>query len=241
MTNKTLNFRIKEIELKKAFKVHRDYNIEEDFRYPYHLTPYQGCAFQCVYCFNYKNPKYWKNIEDKQSQIVVAKNIVDLVRQELTEITRSSDLPLMVRIGTSAEIYGPAEEEYRITRGILEEFAKSNGWHIRIPTKSDLVLRDIDLLQQLDCLVTITLTTTSEDYASKLEPKAPTVAKRLEVLKELRKKGIRSRIRCEPYLEGISDVENMLRIKEELGLEEVKVKKLNYYHPEEILKYLGGV
>jgi DNA repair photolyase len=232
-------FNVKEVNLKKAFKVHEDYNIEEDFKYPYHLTPYQGCAFQCVYCFNYKRDKYWKNVDDVTGQIVVGANIVDVLRQELPLVTMDSKLPLVCRIGTEAEIYGPAEEKYGLMRGILQEFAKYPGWHIRIPTKSDLVLRDVDLLKKLDCMVPVTLTTMDDSVAKKLEPNAPSVSRRIEVLRELRRNGIRCRIRCEPYIEGISDTSGMEKLAEELGLEEVKVKKLNYFSVDEIVERMG--
>ena len=231
-------FTIREIELEKAFKIHEDFDIEKDFKYPYHLTPYQGCTFQCVYCFNNRNPKYWTKVDKKDSEIVVAKNIVDLVQGELGLITPNSQLPLICRIGTEAEIYGPAEEHYKLTRRILEAFTRYPEWHLRIPTKSDLVLRDIDLLQELDALVTMTLVTTIPAYAEKLEPNAPSVRARLQTLKQLRDAGIKCRIRCEPYIEGISDVENMEKVKEWLGLEEVKVKPLNYFTQEEIMKFL---
>lgn len=231
--------RIKEIKLKRAFKIHRDFDLEKDFRYPYHLTPYQGCTFGCVYCFNTKIKKYWRDIDRQDNQIVVAKNIVDLVKNELSVISKNSSLPLIVRIGTEAEIYGPVEKEYRITRGILEQFTKYPQWKGEIPTKSDLVLRDLDLLKQLDFHVTITIVTTNEDLAAKLEPYAPIVSRRIEVLRQLRQNGIKCRIRCEPYLEGISDVENLLKIKEELGLEKVKVKPLNYYTESEIKQMIG--
>lgn len=232
------DFTVKEIALEKAFKEYENYDIEKDFRYPYHLTPYQGCAFRCRYCFNYKSSKYWTDIDDRKNQIVVATNIVDLVREELPNIKESPKMPLMVRIGTEAEIYGPAEETYMLTRGILEAFRETGGWHIRIPTKSDLVLRDKDILKDLDCMVTTTLTTTDEDNARKLEPHAPSVERRVDMLRNLREAGIRCRIRCEPYIEGISDLENMEMIKDDLGLEEVKVKPLNYFSREEIMRLI---
>ena len=237
--SKKQEYTVKEIQIKKAFKEHEDFNIMEDFSYPYHLIPYQGCAFQCVYCFNYKNPKYWKNIEDKKSEIVVATNIIDLVKQELQEITNNPKLPLVLRIGTEAEVYGPAEEKYNLTRQILQEFVKYPQWHIRIPTKSDLILRDIDILKQLDCLVTFTLSTTDEGYASKLELNAPSVKRRIDAMSKLRKNNIKCRIRCEPYLEGITDIGNMLKIKQELKLEEIKIKPLNYFSEDEVLREAG--
>lgn len=238
---------VKEVQLDKAFKAHTDFNLEEDFRYPYHLTPYQGCSFGCVYCFNTKTDKYWNQIDgaDKQSegrdrikQIAVATNIASLVREELPTITTSGALPLWVRIGTEAEIYGPAEERYRVMSGVLEQFIGYPGWKGEIPTKSSLVLRDLHLLKQLDFHVTMTIVTTDEGLASRLEPYAPSVAERIDTLRHLRSEGVRCRIRCEPYLEGISDLDNLERIKEELGIEKLKVKKLNYYTLDEIKKMI---
>jgi len=237
---KTKNYSIKEIKLDRAFKIYRDFNLEEDFKYPFHLTPYQGCSFGCVYCFNTVNKEYWTSLDPngRDKQIAVATNIVDLLKKELPEVS-SMDLPKVVRIGTEAEIYGPPEEKYKITRGILEQFINYPGWKGEIPTKSDLVLRDIDLLKKLNFHVTVTIVTTNESLAEKLEPYAPSVKRRIETLRELRANGINCRIRCEPYLEGISDVDNLLKIKDELGLEKVKVKHLNYYTLDEIKKMIG--
>jgi DNA repair photolyase len=231
--------RVREIEIKKAFKEYRDYDLEQDFKFPYHLTPYQGCTFGCVYCFNTKTDKYWAE-KRAEGEVVAARNIVSLVRQELPIITENSSLPLIVRIGTEAEIYGPAEEKYQLTRGILNEFLQyKDKWKGEIPTKSELVLRDIDLLKQLDFHVTMTIVTTNDGLAKKLEPSAPSSSQRIETLRKLREAGIRCRIRCEPYLPGISDLENLEKIKDELGIEKVKVKKLNYYSLDEIRSMMG--
>ncbi|MBD3247638.1 radical SAM protein [Candidatus Pacearchaeota archaeon] len=234
-----MSYKVIEVNAEKAFRKYDNYDIEKDFRYPYHLTPYQGCVFQCVYCFNYKKSKYWKNIEDRKNEIVVVKNMPELVSKEIKKLNMENH-PKIVRIGTEAEIYGPAEKEYNITRKILEEFAKyGKMWKIYIPTKSDLILRDIDLLKKLNVVVTVTIVTTNEKLAKKLEPHAPSVKRRIEVLRELRKNKIPCRIRCEPFLEGISDVENINKIKNELDLIEVKVKKLNYFTLDEVKKRAG--
>lgn len=233
-------YAVKEIILPHAFGIHLDYDIEKDFKYPYHLTPYEGCVFKCVYCFNGYTSKYWSHLDkkDKPNEIAAAINIIELIQHELPLINVISKLPLIVRIGTKAEVYGPVEKEHKLMPRILNEFLKYPKWQIYIPTKSDLILRDIPIIKKLNVLVTITLTTTDDEMAKKIEPFAPLPSKRIEVLKTLRENEIKCRIRCEPYLPGVSDLDNMMKLKKELKLEELKIKSLNYCSEEEILKYL---
>lgn len=232
-------YEVKKIMLSHAFGIHLDYDIEKDFKYPYHLTPYEGCVFKCAYCFNNYTSEYWPHLEkNKPNEIAVATNIVELIQNELPLINIISKLPLIVRIGTKAEVYGPVEKEYKLMPRILNEFLKYPKWQIYIPTKSDLILRDILIIKKLNVLVTITLTTTDDEKTEKIEPFAPPPSRRIEVLKTLRENDIKCRIRCEPYLPGVSDLDNMMKLKNELKLEELKIKSLNYYSEEEILKYL---
>lgn len=231
-------YEVKKIMLSHAFGIHLDYDIEKDFKYPYHLTPYEGCVFKCAYCFNNALSKYWSHLnngKEKPNEIAVAVNIVELIQNELPLINMISKLPLIVRIGTEAEIYGPAEKEYRLMPQIFNEFLKYPKWEIRIPTKSDLILRDIPLIKKLNVLVTITIVTTDDETAKIIEPFAPLPSRRIEVLRNLREHGIRCRVRCEPYICGISDLDNIMKLKKELELEEIKIKPLNYYSEEEIL------
>ncbi len=233
-------YEIKEIALSHAFGIHPDYDIEKDFKYPYHLAPYEGCAFGCKYCFNNINSKYWPHInkKEKPNEIAAAINIVQLIQSELPLINAISKLPFIVRIGTKAEVYGPAEQKYGLMPQIFNEFLKYPKWHIYIPTKSDLILRDVPIIKKLNVLVTITLVTTDDEAAKKIEPFAPPPSARIKVLEILKENGIRCRIRCEPYIYGVSDLDNMMKLKKELDLEELKIKPLNYYSEEEILEYL---
>lgn len=224
---------VKEVTVKSAFIVHKNYNIEKDFSYPFHLSGYTGCLWSldecipgCIYCYARKRWKrYWRLLAHPY-QLIVKTNYPELVAKELPRMDKK-DLPKIVRIGTHSEPYGPLEKKYKITRGILEAFVEYTHWEIRIPTKSQLILRDIDLLQQLNVLVTVTITTLR--HASHFEPRVPTPLQRIQVLRVLNKHDIRTRIRVEPTLGSYTELEEIQKIGEDVGVEEVKVKKLNYF------------
>ncbi len=228
--NTALTFR--EIKVKKAFVVHSDYNIKKDFKYPFHLSAYQGCSSHCIYCYARRNwRRFWSLCQDPE-QIIVKINYPEIVEKELS-LMEKKGLPLIMRIGTHSEPYNALEPRYRLTRKTLEKFIGRSGWEIRIPTKSKHILLDKDILLCLNVLVTVTIT--SLYHWQRFEPDSISVYDRLLLLKELKRNGIRTRIRVEPYLEGFTELEEIKKIGRDLGVEEIKVKKLNYYSMTELL------
>jgi DNA repair photolyase len=224
---------VKEITVTHAFSVSKKYNIEKDFRYPFHLSAYVGCLWDleepipgCRYCYARKMWKrYWRQL-DHPYQLLVKTNYPELVAKEFPRMDKK-DLPKICRIGTHSEPYGPLEKKYELTKRTLEAFLEYPHWEIRIPTKSTLILRDKELLQQLNVLVTTTITTLN--HAAHFEPRAPGPYKRLQTLRLLSEAGIRTRIRIEPHLGQYTEEELIRKIGEEIGVEEIKVKKLNYF------------
>lgn len=112
----------------------------------------------------------------------------------------------LISISNSTDPYQPEEEIYRDSRRILE-ILKGRGLKVLITTKSDLVLRDLDLLKEMSASVMITITTLRQDVAEKLEPKAPSPHRRLLALSKLSQYGIPCGIRIDPIIPGINDDE----------------------------------
>jgi DNA repair photolyase len=140
-----------------------------------------------------------------EQRIFVKQHAADLLRQELRHVKQDES----IAIGTATDPYQPAERRYEITRGILEVFAERKNFSIGIISKSNLILRDLDLLKQVAERnlfgVTITITTMDVDLARILEPRAPRPDLRLEAVRQLHEAGLRVGVNCCPVLPGITD------------------------------------
>src|SRR5438067_12865889 len=110
------------------------------------INPYRGCEFACNYCYARYTHEFMEMRDgaDFEQKIYVKQHAADLLRQELRRVKPGEE----IAIGTATYPYQPAERRYEVTRAILEEFARHEGLELGIVTKSNLVLRDIDLLQE---------------------------------------------------------------------------------------------
>jgi DNA repair photolyase len=142
---------------------------------------------------------------DFERKIFVKQHAVDLLRHELRRVKPDEAIAL----GTATDPYQPAERRYEITRGILEEFARHRGLELGIVTKSNLVVRDVEMLQQIQrenkLSVHITITTLNTDLARILEPRAPRPDLRFEAVRGLAQAGVRVGVSCCPVMPGITD------------------------------------
>jgi DNA repair photolyase len=115
----------------------------------------------------------------------------------------------LIAIGTATDPYQPAERRFEMTRSILEEFANYEGYDIGIVTKSNLVVRDADVLRRIGernkIYVNVTVTTLDYRLAHLLEPRAPRPDLRLEAVRELNSVGVPAGVICAPVLPGITD------------------------------------
>jgi DNA repair photolyase len=140
-----------------------------------------------------------------ERKIYVKQHAAELLRQELKRVKAGESIAL----GTATDPYQPAERRYEVTRGILEEFARHRGFELGIVTKSNLVVRDIELLKSVaranKISVHITVTTLDTELARILEPRAPRPDLRIDALRELARAGIRVGISCSPVIPGITD------------------------------------
>jgi DNA repair photolyase len=176
------------------------------------INPYRGCEFACKYCYARYTHEFMEmrdGIEFEQ-KIYAKQHAAELLRQELRRVKPGEE----IAIGTATDPYQPIERKLEITRAILQEFARHSGLELGIVTKSALVVRDIDLLQEISqsnrISVNLTVTTTDPDLARILEPRAPRPDLRLEAVKKLRDAGIRTGVICAPVLPGITDAPKQL-------------------------------
>lgn len=155
--------------------------IDSWFWCRYTLNPYNGCEHACIYC-DARSERYYLHPDFEQT-IYIKINAPDLLTHHLSH-TRSH-LPDVVAIGGVCDAYQPAEKKYQITRQILRILYK-NHYPTILSTKSTLIVRDFDLLEQIGqdtwCTAAFTVTTLDPDLAPFLEPFAASPHDRLECL-----------------------------------------------------------
>src|SRR5215467_1725750 len=151
------------------------------------INPYRGCEFACKYCYARYTHEFMEMRDgvDFERKIYVKQQTAWLLRQELKKVKRGEQ----IAIGTATDPYQPAERRFEITRGILQELTLHHGLELGIVTKSDLVVRDIDLLQEVarhnTLYINLTITTLNAKLARILEPRAPRPDLRLQALARL--------------------------------------------------------
>jgi DNA repair photolyase len=177
------------------------------------INPYRGCEFACQYCYARYTHEFLELREphDFERKIFVKENAAHLLEQELRKLPANQT----IAIGTATDPYQPIERREELTRRILEVFARDSGRHrLGIVTKSVLILRDIELLQQVaekhELTVNVTITTDDIDLARKLEPRAPRPDLRFRAVRRLREAGIRVGVLCSPAMPGINDSQPQL-------------------------------
>ena len=177
------------------------------FGVKYTMNLYRGCQHQCLYCDS-RSECY--QIEDF-ADILVKTNAIGLLKKELSSKRARGTIGL----GSMNDCYMPLEERYRLTRQALELIAR-HRFPVHIITKSDLVLRDKDLLAEIGKIyaaVSFTITTADDELAAKLEPGAPSPSRRYQAIKTLSDQGIYTGITLMPVLPFIEDnEENILAI-----------------------------
>src|SRR3954463_15480793 len=162
------------------------------------INPYRGCEFACKYCYARYTHEFMEMRDglEFERKIYVKQHAAELLRQELKRVKADESIAL----GTATDPYQPAERRYEVTRGILEEFARHRGFELGIVTKSNLVVRDLDLLKDVAkanrLSIHITVTTLDVELARILEPRAPRPDLRLEAVRTLAEAGLRVGISC---------------------------------------------
>jgi DNA repair photolyase len=171
------------------------------------INPYRGCEFGCKYCYARYTHEFMEMRDglEFEQKIYVKQHAANLLRQELRRVKRGEE----IAIGTATDPYQPAEKKFEITRTVLEEMSRHQGLEIGIITKSNMILRDLELLKELSrhnqLSVSITVTTMKTSLARILEPRAPRPDLRVDAIRQLSDAGILVGASCSPVIPGITD------------------------------------
>jgi len=185
--------------------------IDTYFGLDYGMNLYRGCQHRCIYCDS-RSECY--GIDAFDEEVLVKVNAIERLHDELPRKRRRG----IVGTGSMNDPYMPLEETVRLTRRALEAIAQ-HGFGVHVVTKSDLVLRDIDVLQRIarsnGAAVSLTVTTMDDGLAQRIEPGAPPPSVRLRALERIARAGIEARIALMPVLPFLEDtVENIAAIVE---------------------------
>jgi DNA repair photolyase len=178
------------------------------FGLKYNMNLYRGCQHGCIYCDS-RSECY--GIDGFDREVLVKANAIDLLRQELARKRVRGTIGL----GAMNDSYMPLERELNLTGRALRVIAEF-GFTVHLLTKSDLVLRDLEILEEINrrfAAVTFTVTTADDDLGKKVEPGAPRVSRRFAAMQVLAEHGIRTGVAMMPLLPFIEDTEeNVLSI-----------------------------
>ena len=177
------------------------------------INPYRGCEFACKYCYARYTHEYMElDGGEFEKKIFVKQNAAPLLAQDVARkysYQRADGRPEHIAIGTATDPYQPAEREYGVTRACLEELAKREGLSVSVITKSNQIVRDIDVLKRIaarsELSLNITVTTLRTRLARLLEPRAPRPDLRLAAVKQLHQAGLRVGVSASPLIPGITD------------------------------------
>ncbi|MDD3336367.1 MAG: radical SAM protein [Eubacteriales bacterium] len=171
------------------------------------MNLYRGCLHGCIYC---DSRSVCYQMKHDFEDIEVKRDAVRILEQEL----RRKRKPCMIGTGAMCDPYLPLERELKLTRQCLQLIRKY-GCGVSVLTKSADILRDLDVLKQINaqskCVVQMTLTTADETLCRKLEPNVSTTKERIETLKIMRDEGIPTVVWLSPFLPFINDTEQNLR------------------------------
>ena len=161
------------------------------------FNPYTGCDHGCVYCYASGYITQFASCRPK-------KDMVQRIQREATKLRGET-----VSISNSSDPYPRVEATTKLTRRCLEVLAECNC-RIQIITKSDLVIRDGDLLSRASSIVALTITTIDTELARLLEPQAPSPNSRLRAAENLISKGIPVSVRIDPIIPFVNDKQEEL-------------------------------
>ncbi|MDI6877267.1 MAG: radical SAM protein [Methanomicrobiales archaeon] len=172
----------------------------------YCINPYGGCGHGCVYCYAAFMKRFLRTAEPWGSFVQARTNIADRLAREIAGGRREG----RVLLSSVTDPYQPAEQQYRLTRACLERLSRTR-MPVSILTKSDGVLRDLDVLRGMaDVEVGFSITTADDDLARLLEPGASPPSRRFHALSALAAAGIRTWVFISPVIPGIGDSDESL-------------------------------
>lgn len=185
------------------------FNRSPDLPFDRSVNPYRGCEHGCVYCF--ARPSHaFLNLSpglDFETRLIARPGIGAVLARELRD--RAYQVA-PIALGTNTDPYQPCEAEHRVMREVLEVLAACRH-PVAITTKGTLVERDLDLLAPMAAAglvrVGVSVTTLDAGLARRMEPRAPSPARRLEVIRRLTEAGVPVRVMASPVVPGLTDHE----------------------------------
>jgi DNA repair photolyase len=185
------------------------------------FNPYTGCDHACVYCYASSYiPKFF-NCRPK-------KDLIPRLKREAAKLKGG-----LISISNSSDPYPNLEAETGLMRKCLELLSECDC-KIQIVTKSNIVVRDVDLLKKMRSMVTLTITTDNDNISKLIEPKAPSPSERLKTAETLIRKGIPTSIRIDPIIPFVNDnPKNLVQTLASIGVKHItsstyKIKRDNW-------------
>jgi DNA repair photolyase len=219
---------VNQIQVKSILNKHK--KRDDWFLDDYSINPYQGCTFNCIYCYT-RGSKYGTHLSKTLS---VKINAPELLEKQLSRRAKRGEYGIICI--ASQEAYLPIEKEFKLTRKLLE-IILSQRFPVFIGTKSTLVLRDLDILKEIDrnailpedlreklkrgTVISFSLSTLDEKLAKIFEPGAPPPKKRLETMRKCKEEGFLAGVNFIPVLPFLSDsdeqLEEMIKTAKDFG------------------------
>lgn len=171
------------------------------------MNLYRGCSHNCIYCDSrsscYQMKHKFEDIEVKKNSIYLLESVLKRKRKKC-----------MIHLGSMSDPYIPHEKDLKYTRRALELVLKYD-FGITLITKSDLILRDLDLIKKINdntkCVIQISLTTFDDDLCRKIEQNVATTNRRVDILKKLNEIKVPTVVWLSPILPFINDTEENIR------------------------------
>lgn len=170
----------------------------------YVINPYIGCSHKCMYCYAEYMKRFTGHAHEKWGEFL-----------DIKRCNKSIDTTMFcendtILFGSVTDAYNPFEKKYQITKGILEQLISCKA-RIEILTKSDLVLRDINILKKMpNVYVGISMNTMNDVLRKELEPYASSIEQRINALKMLHEEGIPTYLFMSPIFPGLSNCEDVI-------------------------------
>jgi len=234
----------REIEVKSV--LNKSKKRDSWFLSDYSFNPYSSCAFNCLYCY-IRGSKYGENLETSLS---VKINSIEILEKQLASRAKRGQFGYIV-LSSATDPYLKLEKEYKLTRQALE-LIHAYHFPVHMITKSDLILRDLDLLEKIDrdaqipegleahikngCIISFSFSFLNDEYGKIFEPGATPTSKRLIALQEVLSKGFLAGVSMMPLLPWISDTTEHL----ELLFSTFKKSKVKYVLPATTTLYGNG-
>lgn len=166
----------------------------------YVINPYVWCSHKCIYCYARFMKRFTKHTENRWDFVDIKTNADDLIPEDTKKYANKS-----IFMSSVTDPYLHLERKYKLTRKILKKLLSLNP-QLWIQTKSDLIIRDIDILKQFkSCEVWITITTTNDNIRKEIEPFTASISDRIKTLRELKKWWIKTYVFIWPIMPFFTD------------------------------------